>query len=225
MGWFLRGINILETNKDAIQVFSSFCGEPKYFLFILYAVFRHIPTVVLVEPYSTESVGYFKEEWKLVSFIKVNMRPFLYRITAFIINTLQKANNFCILSISEQAKLQMIKAGFRKEQIFPFGYFIPKDPIIKIKQKMHEKNLRLIYVGALIKRKGIDIAIEAMNMLSSTGYNITLDCYGTGDLSNICSFIPSCVTHKGSFQYGEAQKIISTYDALILPSRHDGWGS
>jgi len=33
-----------------------------------------------------------------------------------------------------------------------------------------------------------------------------------------------CVTYKGMIPFGQAQAVIAEYDALILPSLHDGWG-
>jgi glycosyltransferase involved in cell wall biosynthesis len=222
--WLIHGINLLEKNKRAIHIFSGFLSERRYLPLILYAAIRQIRTVVMFEPYSTVPFGYLKEESRLTSILKVKIRPLLYKFIASLINRVSGSNKFIILAISTEARRQMMWAGFKEEQIFPFGYFVPRDHVVKKRQKNKNSQLQFVFVGSMIGRKGLDIAFEAFKLLSLNGYNVFLDCYGSGDFSIISSNIPSIVRHKGGFQYGEAQRVISNYDALLLPSRHDGWG-
>jgi len=222
--WLIEGVRTINNHVDSVHVFSGFWSERKYLLFILYAAILRIKTVVLVEPYSTEPVGYLSEGSYFINSVKVKMRPLLYKIVATTIIKMQKKEHFCILTTSTKAKQQMLKAGFNEEQIFPFGYFIPKDELSQ-KQKIGKRNeLRLVFVGALITRKGVDLAVKAIEILVTNGKNVSLDIYGAGNQEKLAYPISGCVTYRGRFQYGEAQKIISNYDALLLPSRHDGWG-
>jgi glycosyltransferase involved in cell wall biosynthesis len=49
-----------------------------------------------------------------------------------------------------------------------------------------------------------------------------LDIYGTGQLDE--RDLPSNVRLRGPIPFGQSQSVIAQYDALILPSLHDGWG-
>ena len=95
---------------------------------------------------------------------------------------------------------------------------------VLLKRDNRTKHLRLIFVGALLKRKGLDVAVNAIHILNQQGIKVTLDVYGSGDPR---SFIPKDldnVTYKGVIATEKAQGVIAQYDALLLPSRHDGWG-
>ena len=92
------------------------------------------------------------------------------------------------------------------------------------KAQSRNSSLRLVFVGSLLKRKGLDIAIKAVEILNERGINILLDVYGHGQPE---CFIPNdstCIHFEGPLKNDEVQSVITKYDALILPSRHDGWG-
>jgi glycosyltransferase involved in cell wall biosynthesis len=96
--------------------------------------------------------------------------------------------------------------------------------IIPINGNEKTTRLRLIFVGALLKRKGLDIAVDALQRINQNGVKITLDVYGSGDPTVFIPTDADAITYKGIIPVEKAQAIIAKYDALILPSRHDGWG-
>lgn len=223
-GWWRQSVDIIRQNSDAIHLFLGFWNDRRLFPLIIYAVNRAIKTAVLAEAYATSPVGYFQEEKTFLAKGKVILRPFLYRSVASILKFVSfKKKQACIFVISLLTQEQFIKDGFDKNILFPFGYFVPKMTASKIKDKK-ANHLRLIFVGALIKRKGLDIAIKSLQKINQNGIKTTLDVYGSGDP---IVFIPKdsdAITYKGIIPIEKAQAVIAQYDALILPSRHDGWG-
>jgi len=221
--WWGQGTGIIKQHPDYIHVFGGFWANKKYFLLMLYAVFQGCKVVVMDEPYATKSVGYFHDSNRGVNFIKVLMRPWLYSGVSKFLRLISNVKNFSILAISVRAEEQFLKAGFAKEQVFPFGYFVPRQGGI-VQQSGQCEGVKLIFVGALLKRKGADLAVAAVESLCDEGIDVHLDIYGAGEPELLISHAFSCVSYKGTIPFGNAQAVIAKYDALVLPSRHDGWG-
>jgi glycosyltransferase involved in cell wall biosynthesis len=183
-----------------------------------------VKTATLNEPYSIGFDGYFHDEPFVISRLKVKMRPILYRLTASLIKGISRGKQPCIFTLSLIAREQFIRAGFDERTLFPFGYFVARKNNVGMPKKEEKSDLKLVFVGALIKRKGVDIAVQAVETLYKKGYQISFDLYGSGDPSIFCSPSSACVHYKGVIPLGEAQSVIAQYDLLMLPSRHDGWG-
>ena len=83
----------------------------------------------------------------------------------------------------------------------------------------------MILVASILKVKGIDVAINAIERINQEGVSVTLDIYGTGDLRSLPVEENEFVHHKGIVPLEQMQSVIAGYDALLLPSRHDGWGA
>jgi glycosyltransferase involved in cell wall biosynthesis len=222
--WWSQGRGIIQSNPDAIHVFIGFWTIRAFFPLFLYALSHGVKTAVFNEPYATSFVGYTREESFIISWLKVKMRPILYRLTALMIKVLSKDDLPCFFSISLLAKEQFIHAGFNERAIFPFGYFISRQNEVMAPKKNGGDGLKLVFVGALLKTKGLDIAVQAVETLYEKGFNVSFDIYGTGDPGLFFSPASACVRYKGVIPQGEAQKVIAQYDLLVLPSRHDGWG-
>ena len=223
-GWWRQSIDIIRQNSDAFHLFVGFWTDRRLLPLIIYSVNRAIKTAVLNEPYSTFPAGYIQEENLFKSKVKVILRPFLYRSAALMLRFASyKKKPACIFAFSLLAQEQFIQAGFEKNNIFPFGYFVPKMAISINKDKKVD-HLRLVFVGALLKRKGLDIAISAMQRINQSGTKATLDIYGNGDPAVFIPKDSDTIIYKGIIPTEKAQAVIAQYDALILPSRHDGWG-
>jgi len=218
-GWWKEGCAVLEEHKDAIHMFNSMWGDRRFFPLLIEAQRRGLDTVLMTEPYAEVSVGYLKEGMRVAEFIKSKLRPLLYRCAGALV-----AKKFlAVFAISDKARAQFSNIGVPQEIIFPFGYFVPKvqlestDLARSDRQKVH-----VIFIGSLIKRKGIDVLINAILQCEEECTNIQLDIYGPGDSSMMKRV--SRVDYKGVIPFGEAQKVIAEYDVLVLPSLHDGWG-
>jgi glycosyltransferase involved in cell wall biosynthesis len=129
-----------------------------------------------------------------------------------------------VLAISRLACKQFIAAGFDNSLIFPYGYFVDaRVPEISVRERKRGKILRFAYIGTLIKRKGYDIAINAFSTMIAEGNGVELDLYGMseGKEWNANSF--SGIRHCGMLPFGKTQAALTQYDAVVVPSRYDGW--
>jgi len=217
-GWWREGVSILQEDPLAIHLFNGLWGDRRFFFFLLEAQRRGIKTGLVTEPYSEVATGYLNEESTLKNHVKVILRPWLYRLAGFLVAKKLHA----VFAISEKAVQQFLKIGVRKECMFPFGYFVPAMENDRREPPEQVPGLRLVFVGSLIKRKGIQTLVEAMKACHEQGVDVSLDVYGPGDESMLAS--AEAVRYRGVIPFGEAQRVIAAYDLLVLPSLYDGWG-
>ena len=224
-GWWKIGKEIIQNNRDAVHVFCGFWADRRFFPLVLYALGKGIKTFVMNEPYAVVKTGYFTEESKLRAEIKVRLRPFLYKTAIFFCKLASRKNPLSVLAISELAEKQFLEAGVAKQNIFPWGYFVPKNEVSK-KKHSEGKTQRLIFIGNLQHRKGLDLAIKATEVINNKRSNleISLDIYGPGDPHQWILTDTPGIAYKGLIPFGHAQEVLANYDYLILPSRFDGWG-
>jgi len=223
-GWWKQGVSILGEYPDAIHVFGGFWADKRFFPLILYALWRGHKVVVMNEAYATEGVGYLSNTSAWKNRLKVWLRPKLYQWAAGIIKMLSAPHQFCILAFSERAAGQFEAAGFSHDQVFSFGYFVHALKDVSVPLKQANDAVRVIFVGSLLKIKGLDLAVAAVERLHAEGLNVDLDIYGHGDPDAYINPESCCVSYRGAIPFGQAQAVIADYDALVLPSLHDGWG-
>jgi glycosyltransferase involved in cell wall biosynthesis len=151
------------------------------------------------------------------------LRPWLYRCYGLLL----RKHAAGIFTISQLALAQYHYAGVPSAKLFPFGYFIPNDIAVPMSSISLEPcanvGLRIIFVGNLIRTKGVDLLQAAVQNLASQGCKVSVDIYGHGDASSIPANDGN-VHYRGTIPFGQAQKVIAQYDLLVLPSRYDGWG-
>jgi glycosyltransferase involved in cell wall biosynthesis len=130
-----------------------------------------------------------------------------------------------VFAISPLAVEQYRRIGIPASKVFRFGYFIPatSPSINRVGSSDQDAPLRIIYVGSLIARKGIDVLINAANKLSRRGLRIRVDVFGPGNPADY-EFDGAVVKYCGRIPFGRSQQVISEYDLLVVPSRYDGWG-
>lgn len=86
--------------------------------------------------------------------------------------------------------------------------------------------LRLGYIGQIKAHKGVDLIIDAVLPLLDAGYPISLDLWGPENespeyvdrLKNLTAPYPT-IRWNGRYQGAQVWDILSTFDALIVPSR------
>ncbi|MBF0282126.1 MAG: glycosyltransferase family 4 protein [Zetaproteobacteria bacterium] len=224
-GWWKLGTEVIRKHPGAIHVFGGFWADKRFFPLIIYAIVHGNKVAVMNEPFALDAVGYLNESSKLINRLKVKLRPWVYKLTALLLTTLSKPNQLCILALSDCAEEQFIRAGFLSDQVFPFGYFVPKlEYENEVCNEVQQRPVKLIFVGSLLKRKGLDYAVYAVEALHAAGLSVSLDIYGHGESKEFLSSNSQSVSYKGEIPFGQSQKVIAEYDALILPSLHDGWG-
>lgn len=226
-GWWAEGRAFIKANRDAFHLFGGIWADRRFLPLMLYAQSRGVATGLMTEPYSEAAVGYFGGGESLVTRLKAVLRPIAYRLAGAFLGARLKV----LLAISTLAVRQFSEAGFPARRIYPFGYFVPAVPVSG-KSPMQQiavgkPSIRLVFVGSLVERKGIAQLLDAFRSVQgkfdATGVELVLDLYGHGVLPPSTD-VPAGVSFKGGIPFGEAQAVISRYDALVLPSLHDGWG-
>lgn len=153
------------------------------------------------------------------------LRRIVYKFLLFI----YRKNIKGILAIGKEAPSWYSKRGFDIKKIYPFAYFM-SDEISKIVfSGKRLPKFKFIFVGQLIERKRLDFLIKALHPLKNT-INFELQIIGDGPLKKKLiiladKLLPQRVKWFGSMNIKNIPKKIAGADCLVLPSRHDGWGS
>jgi len=222
-GWLKFIIKRLRNNSDAVHIFGSPFEQPKLIIVLLIAIVMGRRVYLISEPYSPISIGYQNDKRHFINWLKSQVRPFLYRIYGVLLRRRIEG----VFAISCLAIEQYKRIGFASKKIFPFGYFVTAQNAPNISNtpddSLGEEDFKLVFVGNLIARKGLDVLINSIRTLNEMGFDLTLDVYGPGD-PNQYSFDESKIRYCGKIPFGNSQSVISKYDFLILPSRFDGWG-
>ncbi|MEO6118914.1 MAG: glycosyltransferase family 4 protein [Methylotenera sp.] len=221
-GWLKYIILQLRTSRDSVHLFSSPFEKPQLIITLMLALAMRHKVFLISEPYSPISTGYQSDRHKLMNRTKALLRPILYRFYGAMLSRRIAG----VFAISTLAASQYRSIGLAKEKIFPFGYFVPHAEYPCSDKTVADSGktvLRIIFIGTLIKRKGLDVLIEALKNLNKNEIVATLDVYGSGD-SNQFDFDQSTIKYCGLIPFGKSQAVIAKYDVLVLPSRYDGWG-
>lgn len=219
-GWLGFVLRRLRQNKDAVHIFGSPFERPRLMLVLLAALWMRRRVWLISEPYSPIATGYQNDNLRLVGRIKATLRPLVYKIYGALLK--QRIDG--ILAISPLAVSQYAGIGIAPKKIFPFAYFVPRlQGVPAPATEVAVSPLRLIFIGTLIARKGIDVLLDAIAALRRDGLTVHLDIYGPGDGGRFDEQVAG-VSYRGTIPFGEAQRVITGYDFLVLPSRYDGWG-
>ena len=214
----------LKANPDAIHIFGSPFQDIRLMMCWLMAGWLNVEFYLISEPYSPIDLGYLSESSRFRQRLKACLRPYIYWVYAHLLRTRTAG----IFAISRRALEQFRKAGMPAGKLFPFGYFVPSsvltDDTAHANALSGEKPLRLIFVGSLLLTKGIDLLHQAATRLAHESPAITIDIYGPGDFSAYDEEDKTGWRYGGSIPFGQAQSVMAGYDALVLPSRYDGWG-
>jgi glycosyltransferase involved in cell wall biosynthesis len=221
--WLRDLIRRIRRQPDAVHLFGSPFDQPRLIVALFCAIALRRRVFLISEPYSPIRVGYLHDGHRLIDWVKGTLRPLVYGFYGVLL----RRHLAGVFAISRLAESQYRGMGIPAERIFPFGYFVPKvdGRLSTIDDTRHrgDRELRVIFVGALIARKGLDLLIDAVRVLHREGTAIALDVYGPGD-TRVYDFDQTVIRYCGSIPFGTAQATIADYDILVLPSRYDGWG-
>lgn len=222
-GWFRFAVRHLREHRDAVHLFGSPFEQSKLIVVLLLAVAMGLRVYLISEPYSTISAGYQNDKQRYLNWLKAKLRPLLYGAYGLLL----RRRIGGVFAISCLAVAQYKRIGIADNKIFPFAYFVPcQDGTGAVSAPAigaEKTRLRVVFVGNLIARKGIDVLISTLHMLNRDAASLTLDVYGPGD-PELYSFDQTSVRYCGLIPFGNAQTVMANYDVLVLPSRYDGWG-
>lgn len=88
--------------------------------------------------------------------------------------------------------------------------------------------VRLLYLGQLIQRKGVDLLCEELAWLLGQNRDTRVTIAGRGRLAGACAralhSVRERVEIKDAVQWGDVPSLYSQADVVCMPSRYDGWG-
>jgi len=110
-------------------------------------------------------------------------------------------------------------------------YCCDMKPFFDIRRERREDSadLRFLYCGQLIYRKGVDLLVEAFCESARFFPGIVLTLVGDGPLrGDLESQIPASLRNRIRFAgfrpVADLPRFFAETDVFVLPSRHDGWG-
>jgi glycosyltransferase involved in cell wall biosynthesis len=119
--------------------------------------------------------------------------------------------------------------GYPRQKLFPFAYITESYAQLTPSLPDHEGPVHIVFVGQLVRRKGIDLALRALHGLPSESWRLSV--IGTGPLRNSLEALAKRlslegrVSFLGAMRNAEVARLLQTADLLLLPSRYDGWGA
>lgn len=136
-----------------------------------------------------------------------------------------------VLAVGETMPAWVANRGMATDRIYPFTYFLYDHESPAPKDHAIGSPFRIVFVGSLIERKGVDVLLTAFSKLNHENYPPKLDIIGSGsdeqplkDLA-VQLGVSDSVSWLGSRKIDEIPQLIATADLLVLPSRFDGWGA
>ncbi len=216
-GWRRWAQEHFDQNRDTIHIFGSPFGNRRLIGVLALALWSGARVWLISEPWSETGDGYYDDQAQWRDRIRTVLRPYVYHGYGRLIRRRVAG----VFAISPLAVAQYVAIGVPMDRIRPFGYFIPAPAAaLPVAARPCSDQLRAVFVGTVIARKGIAELAAAAAALDARGVQITVDVFGP---SNRPFDYPG-LRYRGMIPFGEAPGIIANYDVLIAPSRHDGWG-
>lgn len=122
----------------------------------------------------------------------------------------------------KQGQKLMRFLGMKRSKIYT-GLYGAYEEIFKEKIPVQNRNNEFLFIGQLIKRKGIDILISAFKSYKKSGGTWKLRIVGNGPLVNIC--IGDNIILEKFTKADEIAEKMNHAKVLVLPSRDDNWGT
>lgn len=136
--------------------------------------------------------------------------------------------NITILTISDSTKDELLKKGFRKVEIIPMGCSVPMLKSIPKKEKI----FTLIFLGRLTKTKGIEDALDALQIVQHKIYKARIWILGKGTKKYSSELkkkidrlrLNGSVKFFGFVSEKEKIRLLTKAHLLLTPSSKEGWG-
>jgi glycosyltransferase involved in cell wall biosynthesis len=198
-------LTLLE-NHNAVHIFTGISSFPMVYYVFKMAVKNNCKIMVQLEPYNfIDSKAWLR--WLKYSILRLKYGK---KIDA-------------ILAIGSAATECYVNAGFSKNKIFSWGYFVENNATIK--QKNSSKGIKLLYVGSIDNRKNILGILPIIHKHIDKFERFTIIGKGPRDEELHKFAVNDKIIYKGSVANSEISNYYFDSDILILPSLFDGWGA
>jgi glycosyltransferase involved in cell wall biosynthesis len=131
-----------------------------------------------------------------------------------------------LLAMGEKGIRWFRRFGYPSDRFFPFAYVT--ESVIAVDPSAGEQGMcKLLYVGQMIHRKGVDVLLRALAQVP----RCELALIGSGpELSALQALaeqlgVDQRVSWMGQMHAEKIPEAITNSDVFILPSREDGWGA
>lgn len=135
---------------------------------VLFCLSHHIP-------YATWRCGYNNDDYKKLT----------AKIRGWLITFVEKKADYCI-SYGSFYKRILIEKGVRPDRIVIAQNTIDIESIVEknkdLIRRFDNQETRVLFVGALIKKKYLETSVEAIERLYKNGYSISFDIVGGGEM-------------------------------------------
>ncbi|HZS06220.1 MAG TPA: glycosyltransferase [Blastocatellia bacterium] len=134
------------------------------------------------------------------------------------------------LAISHFAAEFFTGLGFNPDTVHRFGYFQSGRSAPAVTSCAGRSRAEIIYVGQFIRRKGVDVLLDALARLRGRNVDWHLTLVGDGperttlEAQAAAAGISDRLTFAGVIPSDQVRARIAGADLLALPSRWDGWG-
>lgn len=212
---FWQALRITWRRRRWIHVVNGIWAEPTFFVVLAFCCLLGIPCCI----YSEAPASAFASTWR-TWFKRLPQRLIVWLIARRVAG---------LLAISRLAEQAFVSLGFPESKIYRFGYF-EKMPTGE-KDGIPDSKLRdIVYVGRLVKGKGVELLINASARLLQSDPQLRLRIVGGGpiefDLHEIAgtSGIEKQVVFTGVVSSNAVPGLLRNALMLVLPSEADGWG-
>lgn len=128
-----------------------------------------------------------------------------------------------IFTISELSKETLIVNGIPEEKIYLINLGIDHN-MFKLKSQYNKSNvMKLLYVGNVSQRKGVEIILKAVKKINKKDIELTL-IGGMSKGNQLISKYEGLYNYIPQLEQEELEKYYQEADLLLFPSYMDGWG-
>ncbi|MEE6133336.1 glycosyltransferase [Priestia sp. GS2] len=202
-------ILIKKIKPDIIHVHSTFAG---LFVRVMYLLRRDKKVKII---YCSHGWSFFMETSKLSKYIYIKIEKLLSKVTTKIVNiSMFEQTESIKLGIPEE-KSTLIYNGTKKNNVKKKN--IPNFPLV------NKSKINILFVGRFDRQKGIDILVNIIKKINTKEVHFYL--IGDSILDegvNLDSI--NNVTKLGWIQREEIDNYYNMVDAVIVPSRWEGFG-
>lgn len=122
----------------------------------------------------------------------------------------------------DSAASLLCQFGMHENRIF-HGLYGANPAIFRSEKALASRSRRIVFVGQMIKRKGVDVLLDAFarSKLAQSGWQLWM--FGSGPLSQLVGAAPG-VSHFEFSQPDVIARALGDARICVLPSRDDNWG-
>ena len=218
----------LKKNNETFDVVHF--QESAGFLYFLFGVFnkRNNNTI---EHFHHSHIAEFVFHLKFLFKIPIESIPYLFIPLSFFEEFFSLKRAKQVLTISNMSRSALLSWGIDPSKINVIPNAIRESPLSDRGEKIpHNSAIKFLYVGRLVPRKGVDILIDAVSILSKKEIdNFHVDIVGQGPLFGYCKkkIEKNDLKNCNMRELVPQQKLDELYreaDCFIFPSRLEGFG-